>query len=134
MWKRAEISSFPQYFQYISNFRSQITYSFVKCGCLIYFFLNSANFICRGTDISKYFRESLGLGDNETVFLFLREYKARHFMVIICIGYNYFYAPKTEYKDATSIHLYMSIHLSVCIAIHPSIHPSIQDKHPSILS
>ena len=28
---------FPQHFQYISNFRSQITYSFVKCGCSIYF-------------------------------------------------------------------------------------------------
>ena len=33
----------------ISNFRSQITYSFVKCGCSIYFFLNSANLICRCT-------------------------------------------------------------------------------------
>ena len=33
------------------------------CGCLIYFFLNFANLICRGTDIFKYFRESLGLRD-----------------------------------------------------------------------
>ena len=31
-------SSFPQYFQYISNFKSQFIYSFVKCGCSIYFF------------------------------------------------------------------------------------------------
>ena len=30
---------FPQYFQYISNFRNQITYSFVKCNCSIYLFL-----------------------------------------------------------------------------------------------
>ena len=37
----------------------KITYSFVKCGCLIYFFLNSANLICRGTYISKYFRDPL---------------------------------------------------------------------------
>ena len=29
------------------------------------FFLNSANLICRGTDISKYFRESVGIRDNE---------------------------------------------------------------------
>ena len=29
-------------------------------------FLNSANLICRGTDISKYSRESLGLRDNES--------------------------------------------------------------------
>ena len=63
-WKRGEISSFqissfPKYFQYISNFRSQITHSDVKCGCLIYFFLNSANLVCLDTDISKCFRESL---------------------------------------------------------------------------
>ena len=30
------------------------------------FFLNSANLIYRDTDISKYFRESLGLRDNES--------------------------------------------------------------------
>ena len=54
---RYNFSSFPQYFQYIS---------FVKCGCSINFFLNSANLICRGTDISKYFRQSLGLRDNES--------------------------------------------------------------------
>ena len=60
MEKRRNCFSFPQYFQYISFFRSQITYSFVKCGCLIYlFFLNSEILICRDTDISKYFRESL---------------------------------------------------------------------------
>ena len=38
----------------------------------ILFSLNSANLICRGTDISKYFRESLGIRDNEsTVFSFI---------------------------------------------------------------
>ena len=63
---RNNFSSFPQYFQYISKFRTQVTYSFAKCGCLIYFFLNSTNLICRGTDISKYFREPLGLRDNES--------------------------------------------------------------------
>ena len=36
-------------------------YSFVKYGCLIYFFLNSANLVCQGTDILEYIRESLGL-------------------------------------------------------------------------
>ena len=73
LWERGEIapnfSVFPQYFQYISNFWSQITYSFVKCGRSIYsnyFFLSSANLICRGTDISKYFRESRGLRDNKS--------------------------------------------------------------------
>ena len=34
-------------------FESPITYIFVKCGCSNYFFLNSANLIYRGTDISK---------------------------------------------------------------------------------
>ena len=37
LWKRSNFSSFPQYFQYISNFKSRITYTFVKCGCSIYF-------------------------------------------------------------------------------------------------
>ena len=32
----------------------------------IIFFLNSANLICRTADISKYFRESLGIRDNES--------------------------------------------------------------------
>ena len=38
----------------------------MKCGCSIYFFLNSANQICRSTVISKYFRESIELRDNES--------------------------------------------------------------------
>ena len=38
----------------------------MKCFCLIHLFLNSANLICRGKDISKYFRESLRLRDNES--------------------------------------------------------------------
>ena len=38
----------------------------MKCGCSIYFFPNSANLICRGTDFSKYFRESLGFRDDES--------------------------------------------------------------------
>ena len=63
---RSNFSSFPQYFQYISNFKSPITYIFVKCGCSNYFFLNSANLICRGTDVSKYFKESLCIRDNES--------------------------------------------------------------------
>ena len=63
---RSNFSSFPQYFQYISNFRSRITYSFEKCGCSIYFFLNSANVTCWGIDILKDYRESLGLQDNKS--------------------------------------------------------------------
>ena len=65
LWKRGEIEgAIYLHFQYISNFRSQITYSFVKF-CFI-FFLNSTNLVCRGMDISKFFRESLGLRDNKS--------------------------------------------------------------------
>ena len=39
---------------------------FVKYGCSIYVLLNSAILICRGTDISKYFRKPLGIRDNES--------------------------------------------------------------------
>ena len=71
LWKRklflrSNFSSFPQYFQYIYNFKSPFVYIFVKCGWLNYFFLNSANLLCWGTDISKYFRESLGIQENES--------------------------------------------------------------------
>ena len=67
LWKRGEIAPKEQFLLFstifsiygISNLRSQITHSFMKCGCLIYFFLNFANLICRSMDISKYFREFL---------------------------------------------------------------------------
>ena len=70
LWKREIInfSSLPQYFQYISNFRSQSTHSFVKC--VRFVLLNSGNLICQGTDISKYLRESLGLRGTESRLYF----------------------------------------------------------------
>ena len=43
-----------------------MTCSFVKFGYLIGIFLDSANLICRSTDISKCFRGSLRLRDNES--------------------------------------------------------------------
>ena len=56
MLKRGEIAPKEQFllfstlfYIYISNFRSQITYSFVKCGCSIYCFPHSLN-----SDMSKY--------------------------------------------------------------------------------
>ena len=74
LWKRGEIS--PLFHNiFISNFKSPITYTFGKCGCLIYFFLSSSILLYRGTDISKYFRESLGIRDNESrlyMYLYLR--------------------------------------------------------------
>ena len=56
--KRGNFFSFPQYFQYISNFKSPNTHINV---------VNRISFSsCRSTDISKYFRESLGNRDNES--------------------------------------------------------------------
>ena len=42
-----------------------MTCIFLEVGCSIGIFLNSANLICRSTDISKCFRGSLRLRDNE---------------------------------------------------------------------
>ena len=115
MTKGSNFSSFPQYFQYISILRIQITYSFVKCGCLIYlFFLSSANLICRDTDISKYFRESLGLRDNES-----RLYLAYHTQNMIVAGHYGFM-------------LDVCVHLSVCLSICcPSVCIFISDYNLS---
>ena len=62
LWKEKLLLFFSTIFSIISNLRSQITYSFIKCCCFIF----SANLICRPTDISKYFRQSLGLRDKES--------------------------------------------------------------------
>ena len=43
-----------------------MTCSFVKFRCSIGIFLNTAHLICRSTDISKCFRGSLRLRDNES--------------------------------------------------------------------
>ena len=67
---RSNFSSFPQYFRYVSNVKSPNIYKFVKCGCSNYFFLNFENLICWGTDISKCFRESLGIRHNESRLYF----------------------------------------------------------------
>ena len=47
----------------------------MKCGCSISIFLNSANLICRSTDISKCFRGSLRLRDNESRLYIRGDYK-----------------------------------------------------------
>ena len=84
----------------ISNFKSQITYSFVKCGCSIYcfffffvFFFNSANLICRGMDISKYFRESLGLRDNDSRLYILPD--TEESSILIMVNVHKFCPPKS---------------------------------------
>ena len=44
----------------------KLHFHFCEIWLLGLFFLISAHLICRGTDISKYFSESLGLWDNES--------------------------------------------------------------------
>ena len=73
MWKRGEIAPKEQFllfstlfYIYISNFRSQITYSFVKLVVQFIVFLTLSTLICQGTDILKCFREYLGTRDNES--------------------------------------------------------------------
>ena len=47
----------------------QLHVSFVKCGCSIYFFLNSANLIHRGTDISNYSESPLDQDNESRLYL-----------------------------------------------------------------
>ena len=64
MWKKGEISPlFHNIFNISLTSRVQ-QYIYLLNVVVRIFFLNSANLICRGTDISKYFRESLGIRDN----------------------------------------------------------------------
>ena len=83
---RSNFSSFPQYFRYtcISNVKSPNTYKFFKCGCSNYFFLSSENLICRGTDISKCFRESLGIRNNES-----RLYVSYFITLLLYLNYTF---------------------------------------------
>ena len=63
---RSNFSSFPQYFQNVSNLGVRLHIHSVKGGCSINCFPESANLICRSTDISNCFIESLGVRDNES--------------------------------------------------------------------
>ena len=70
MEKRRNFSSFPQYFQYIPNRGVKLHKQLLCVVVRFIFYLNSAKLICRDTDISKYFRESLGIRDNESWLYF----------------------------------------------------------------
>ena len=78
MWKRGEIAPEEQFLLFSTIFSVYLyfqvsNYIFI-CEMWLFdlsFFLNSANLISRDTDISKYFRESLGLRDDESRLYFL---------------------------------------------------------------
>ena len=70
MWKRGEIAPKEQFLLFstlfyinISNFRSQITYSFVNVVVQFIVFLTLSTLICRGTEC---FSDTLGIRDNES--------------------------------------------------------------------
>ena len=71
MLLRSNFSSFPQYCQNVSNLGVRLHIHSVKGGCSINCFPESANLICRSTDISNCFIESLGVRDNESRLYFL---------------------------------------------------------------
>ena len=73
MWKRGEIAPEEQFLLFSILFSvylyfQEFNYIFICEMWLfdLFFSLNSANLICRDTDISKYFSEFLGLRDNES--------------------------------------------------------------------
>ena len=81
---------FHNIFNISLNLRSQITIHLLNVVVRFIVFLNSANLICRGTDISKYSREYCGLRDNES-----RLYQNLLNIALRCIlfqVYNYVYA------------------------------------------
>ena len=59
-------STIFSFFNIALTSRVKLRIHFLKCSCSIYFVLNSANLICGGTDISKYFKKSLESRDNES--------------------------------------------------------------------
>ena len=65
LFHRSNFSSFPQYFIYLLTSGVKLHIHLLNMVRIIVF-VNSANLICRRTDISKYSRESLRLRDNES--------------------------------------------------------------------
>ena len=73
LWKRGEIapkegaisSLFHNIFNISLTSKVQLHIALLNAVVRFMFFLKSANLICRSTDNSKYFRESLGTWDNE---------------------------------------------------------------------
>ena len=71
MWKRGEIAPQEQFllfstlfYIYVSNFKSQIHIHLLNVDVQFIVFLTISTLICRSTDISKCFSESLGIRDS----------------------------------------------------------------------
>ena len=63
--EQCNFSSLPQYFNTSLTSGLKLYTHLLNVVVRFIVFLNSANLICRGTDISKCFRESIGIRDNE---------------------------------------------------------------------
>ena len=73
MWKRGEIAPKEQFllfstlfYIYISNLRVKLHIQLLNMVVQFIVFLTLSTLICRGTDVSKYFSDSLGIRDNES--------------------------------------------------------------------
>ena len=53
-----------------------------------FYFLNSTNLICRSTDISMYFRESLGVRDKESRQYLRMNYKFEKIALFRCMNFG----------------------------------------------
>ena len=84
MWKRGEIAPpFPHYFIYTfltSGVKLHIHLLNVVVQLIV--FLTLSTLICRSTDISKCFSESLGIRDNESTVVKSYLYKKKVFVWI----------------------------------------------------
>ena len=106
LWKREEIALKEQFLLFSTIFS---IYIYLTSGVKLHihlwnvvvpsiFLLNSANLICRSSDISKYFRESLGVRDNES----------RLYMQIYCMFMCCTNTPRQEQEQIT---------LYICIVV-----------------
>ena len=71
MLLRSNFSSFPHYFIYIFLTLGVELHIHLLNVVQFIVFLTLSTLICRGTDISKYFSESLGIRDNESRLYFI---------------------------------------------------------------
>ena len=94
----------------------------MKFGCSIGIFLNSANLICRSTDISKCFRGSLRLRDNESRLYCLSFIKCNTPVAFNRINMVLFALIWLPYQQ-TGFHIFISLCLYVkktwrCTSLH----------------
>ena len=82
LWKRGEIAPlFHNIFNVSLTSRVQLQIYLLNVVVRIFVFLNSANLICRGTDISKYLIVSLGIRDNESGLYIFSYFLKKHIFV-----------------------------------------------------